>query len=146
MHPGPRVPIVHPPSLSDSADDNKPPSFNVPTCFSVSFLKVRNSPLRWDRDGRPCSSPAALPGAQSSTEPSSPSSPARDHHQHRPSTAAPYGGRSCLKCDPRQWYRGEFMGELGGVGAGSPSPPRRGGRQEDEGEGGRLWNRTVSDR
>ncbi|CBN75556.1 hypothetical protein Esi_0128_0039 [Ectocarpus siliculosus] len=108
--------------------------------------RVRNSPLRWDRDGRPCSSPAALPAAQSSTEPSSPSSPARGHHQRRPSTAGPYGGRSCLKCDPRRWYRGEFMGGLGGLGTGSRPPPRRGGRQEDEGEGGRLWNRIVSDR
>ncbi|CAM9885226.1 unnamed protein product, partial [Ectocarpus sp. 4 AP-2014] len=108
--------------------------------------RVRNSPLRWDRDGRPCSSPAALPATQSSTEPSAPSSPARDHHQRRPSTAGPYGGRSCLKCDPQRWYRGEFMGELGGLGAGSPPRPRRGGRQEDDREGGRLWNRTVSDR
>ncbi|CAM9456977.1 unnamed protein product, partial [Ectocarpus fasciculatus] len=109
--------------------------------------RVRNSPLRWDRDGRPCSSPAALPAAQSSsTEPSSPLSLARDHQQQRPSTAGPYGGRSCLKCDPRQWYRGEFMGGLAGLGAGSPPRPRRGGQQEDEGEGGRLWNRAVSDR
>ncbi|CAN0469518.1 unnamed protein product, partial [Ectocarpus sp. 12 AP-2014] len=38
------------------------------------------------------------------------------------------------------------MGELGGLGAGSPPPPRRGGRQDDDGEGRRLWNRTVSDR
>ncbi|CAN0052984.1 unnamed protein product, partial [Scytosiphon promiscuus] len=121
--------------------------------------RVRNSPRRWGRDGRPQGSPTR-PFSSPAAFPSNPNSPTitirsqsaspSDRCRHRPATAGPYGGRSCIKCDPRWWFRGEFVGELGGPGLleGSWGGGLREGIQGDakEGIGGGLWNKNVTDR
>ncbi|CAM9790481.1 unnamed protein product [Hapterophycus canaliculatus] len=121
--------------------------------------RVRNSPLRWGRDGRPQGSPirpSSSPAAYASSHNtptstlSSPSASPFGRQRHRPATAGPYGGRSCIKCDPRWWFRGEFIGELGGptgllegLRAGDQ---RERGQGDTEGGDDSLWNMTVTDR
>lgn len=132
---------------------------SYPTC---SISQIRNSPLKWGRDGRregfharPSSSPSVFsdsPNRARNKLVSPASSPPTGRHlkRNRSATAGPYGRRSCSKCDPRSWHRGEFMGELAGVGFGMGlrARQRRRGREDKDGrgEGGGLWNKSVTDR